>query len=125
MQQLPSAGKRPFGTKGWKICNCAKDGKMLSPVWYSFLRRLNIDDNILDRCLPLCPLHFTDVPLFYLLFLFSFYFRLSIDNITEEVKTLKSKIKQLEKAMKTGPKDVSAQFSDFIEVQFFCSFLCC
>ena len=57
--------------------------------------------------------------------LFLFYFRLSIDNITEEVKTLKSKIKELDKAMKTGPKDVSAQFSDYIEVQCFCSSLCC
>jgi len=43
-------------------------------------------------------------------------FRLSVDNITEEVKTLKSKLKELEKAMKTGPKEIVKQFSEFIEV---------
>ena len=42
--------------------------------------------------------------------------RLSVDNITEEVKNLKSKLKELEKAMKNGPKDVSKQFSDFVTV---------
>ena len=39
-----------------------------------------------------------------------------MDNITDEVKTLKSKLSQLEKAMKTGPKDIVKQFSEFIEV---------
>lgn len=39
-----------------------------------------------------------------------------MDNITEEVRTLKSKLNQLEKAMKTGPKDIVTQFSEFIEV---------
>lgn len=39
-----------------------------------------------------------------------------MDNITEEVRTLKSKLNELEKAMKTGPKDIVKQFAEFIEV---------
>ncbi|XP_078369378.1 LOW QUALITY PROTEIN: inverted formin-2-like [Oculina patagonica] len=41
--------------------------------------------------------------------------KLSVDNVTEEVKTLKSKLNELEKAMKTGPKDIAKQFSEFTE----------
>ena len=33
------------------------------------------------------------------------------------MKNLKSKLKELEKAMKNGPKDVSKQFSDFVTVR--------
>ncbi|KAJ7363371.1 hypothetical protein OS493_011659 [Desmophyllum pertusum] len=43
--------------------------------------------------------------------------KLSVDNITEEVKNLKSKLNELEKAMKTGPKDITSQFSEFVEVR--------
>ena len=42
--------------------------------------------------------------------------RLSVDNITEEVKTLKGKLKELEKGLKKGPKDISSQFSEFVQV---------
>ena len=45
-----------------------------------------------------------------------FLVRLSVDNITEEVKALKSKLKELKKAMKGGPKDIAKQFSEFVEV---------
>ncbi|XP_068701516.1 inverted formin-2-like isoform X1 [Montipora foliosa] len=41
--------------------------------------------------------------------------KLSVENITEEVKNLKAKLKELEKAMKNGPKDVSKKFNDFME----------
>ena len=46
-----------------------------------------------------------------------FFCRLSVENITEEVKNLKAKLKELEKAMKNGPKDVSEKFNDFMEVE--------
>lgn len=41
--------------------------------------------------------------------------KLSVDNITEEVKTLKGKLKELEKGLKKGPKDISSQFSEFVQ----------
>ena len=45
--------------------------------------------------------------------------RLSVENLTGEVVGLKNKLKSLEKDMKSGPKDICTQFSEFIEVRLF------
>ena len=50
--------------------------------------------------------------------------RLSVDNLTGEVVGLKNKLKSLEKDMKSGPKDICTQFSEFIEVRLFGFLLC-
>ena len=72
------------------------------------------------RILNLIPAFLMLIPAFLIchvdvafLFLFA---RLSVDNITEEVKTLKGKLKELEKGLKKGPKDISSQFSEFVQV---------
>lgn len=130
VQQLPRAGKRATVAKRGKTCvrwtrklcealENVKPGVAFFPLrvyhrWWNSWVMLTFVCVSFDGC-----------TFILFAFLFLFYFRLSVDNITEEVKTLKSKIKNLEKAMKTGPKDVSAQFSDYIEVQCSCLSLCC